>query len=119
MINSGGPDVFILNEYGFVRDITPVLVVIIPSAIGFALWRAFVTNRSETQQLVSLRILDTSEAMKKRTIPSSLVQLSATLISVIAVYLIGPDNLELFLIELMTDAGFFVWFGLRALDLSY
>ena len=119
MISHGGPDFFLLNDYGFLRDITALLVVIIPSAIGFALWRVFVTNRSEAQQLVTLGILDSGEAMKRRTLPSSLVQLTATLISVIAVYVIGPDNLELFLIELLNDADFFIWFGHRALDLSY
>ena len=108
-----------LEEYGFIRDVTALLVIGVPAAVGFALWRVFVTNHSESQQLVSLGIGKNNEALKPRVIPGVLVRLSTTLISFIAVYLIGPDNLETFLSELLKDAEFFVWFGQYAVGLSY
>lgn len=100
-----------LEEYGFIRDVTALLIVGLPTAAGFALWRVFVTNRSETQQLISLGLNDRNEVRRPGAFPRTLVRLIATLISFVAVYLLGPDNLETFLAELMKDAEFFVWFG--------
>lgn len=100
-----------LEEYGFIRDVTALLVVGLPAAAGFALWRVFVTNRSEAHQLISLEINTSNGVFKPRAIPRAIVRLSATLIWFIAVCSLGPDNLETFLAELLKDAEFLVWFG--------
>ncbi|HEX7330725.1 MAG TPA: hypothetical protein VF290_04450 [Pyrinomonadaceae bacterium] len=35
-----------LEEVEFLRDVAVLMTVVIPTAIGYALWRIFVTNRS-------------------------------------------------------------------------
>ena len=35
-----------LEERGFLLDVAELMIVLIPTAIGYALWRIFVTNRT-------------------------------------------------------------------------
>lgn len=94
----------------FVRDATAFLVIFIPAAIGGVLWRAFVTNRCESQQLLSLGLTANSDTNTDWIIPSSLFRLTGCLVSFTLVYLIGPDNLEQLFFELLKEfKGWLSW----------
>lgn len=52
--NCGGFDYFGLTEGGFAHDTLELLLIVIPAAAVFLLWRLFVTNKTEPVQRLGL-----------------------------------------------------------------
>ncbi len=97
-------------EDSFAEEIVALLIVAIPTAIVYAIWRAAVSNHSESQQLLTLGLFERHETKHYEVIPSSLLRLTGCVLSFVVVYLIGPDNLEQFFFELLKEfQGWLAW----------
>lgn len=59
----GGSGLFGLEDGGFLLDVAGLMIFVIPTAIGYALWRIFVTNRTGPRGTTMLG-LDENSAMR-------------------------------------------------------